>query len=84
MARPKKTVAPVVDPIEEAITVSKAPIEGVVVETVEQVVVVAATLRQDKINSLSRLFPKAPFETYDDDLIDALYTQHIGTMSVTV
>lgn len=82
MARPrKKPVAPA-DTVDEAITISKEPIvvDGVVAVAPE----VVPTKRQEMINSLSRLFPKAPFSEYDDALIEALYMQHIGTVRLTV
>ena len=83
MARPRKTVAPV-EAVDGAITISKTPIEGEVVQAVEPVEVVAVTRREDMVKSLSKLFPKAPFAEYNDELIEALYTQHIGTVHLTV
>ena len=74
MARPKKIVAPV-EVVDEAITVSATPIE-IVEATVE--VVPEVSVRAEQIAALSKLFPRAPLSDYDDELVDALYTQHIG------
>lgn len=75
MARPKKTVSPVAA-IDEAFVISSEPFDGQEPwEGTEEV----KSERALQIEALSKLFPRAPLSEYDDALINALYTQHVGT-----